>query len=243
MTSRKIQSGKTRTDQNLRGETCLFTSNEVTSTNRTLQMLKYIRNPTKPIGKGNNTRSARDYRLPILFTTKHRRIKPQTYEKWREGEEKGQHRLNRASNTVDLEQEEGRMHHLLAPVGSRRAGRGRRGSERAQSGEAEGECEGENRERGGDSADYKVEEWRERGGGNPSFPCATPSPACIRRANFSGRWALALVPREPGHQETESIFVSRQPGSGERVARLGPGPEPHEGIQTMENCIPGARSG
>ena len=71
---------------------------------------------------------------------------------------------------MDLEQEEGRMHHLLALVGSGRAGRGRR-EERAQSGEAEGECEGENGERGGGGEDYKAEGWRERGGGNPSFPC------------------------------------------------------------------------
>jgi len=88
---------------------------------------------------------------------------------------------------VDLEQEDGRMHHLLTPVGSGRAGRGRRGSERAQSGEAEGECEGENGERGGGGEDYNTEGWRERDDGNPSFPCAPPSPACIRRANFSGR--------------------------------------------------------
>ena len=60
------------------------------------------------------------------------------------------------------------MHHLLAPVGSGRAGRGRRGSERAQSGEAEGECEGENGETRGDSEDYNAEGWRERGDGNPS---------------------------------------------------------------------------
>jgi len=204
-------------------------------------MLKYIRNPTKPMGKGSNTRSVRDYRLPALFAMKPRRIEPKTCEKWREGEEKGQHRLNRASNTVDLEQEEGRMHHLLAPVGSGRAGRGRRGSERAQSGEAEGECEGEHRERGGDGEDYKVEEWRERGGGNPSFPRAPPCPTCIWRANFFGRWTLALVPREPSRQETESIFFSQQPGSGERVARPGPCPKPHTSIQTMENYILGVR--
>ena len=135
----------------------------------------------------------------------------------------------------------GRMHHLLAPVGSRQAGRGRRGSERAQSGEAEGECEGEHRERGGDGEDYKVEEWRERGGGNPSFPRAPPCPTCIWRANFFGRWTLALVPREPSRQETESIFFSQQPGSGERVARPGPCPKPHTSIQTMENYILGVR--
>jgi len=65
------------------------------------------------------------------------------------------------------------MHHLLAPVGSGRAGRGRR-EERAQSGEAEGECEGENGERGGGGEDYNTEGWRERGGGNPSFPRVRP---------------------------------------------------------------------
>ena len=70
---------------------------------------------------------------------------------------------------MDLEQEEVRMHHVLALVGSGRAGIG---SERAQSKEAEGECEGENGERGGGGEDYNVKGWRERGDVNPSFPCA-----------------------------------------------------------------------
>jgi hypothetical protein len=44
-----------------------LTSNDITSIDQTLQMLKYIRTLENLMGKGSNTRSARDYRLPALF--------------------------------------------------------------------------------------------------------------------------------------------------------------------------------
>lgn len=49
---------------------------------------------------------------------------------------------------MDLEHGEERMHHLLALVGSGRAGRGRLQKAGELGTEAEGECEGENGERG-----------------------------------------------------------------------------------------------
>ena len=110
---------------------------------------------------------------------------------------------------MDLEQEEGRMHHLLALVGSGRAGRGRR-EERAQSGEAEGECEGENGERGGGGEDYNTEGWRERGDGNPS-QFFWPLNACSRPAR-------AKPPRNGIH----FLFPAARLG----VARCTPRPMP-----------------
>jgi hypothetical protein len=52
--------------------------------------------------------------------------------------------------------------------------------------------------------------------------------------------AAELAPREPGPEETNLIFVSREPGQLRALASREHGPGDGAGIQTIRSCITGA---